>query len=431
MNKLFFLIVIIFSIKLSAQPVPLSIDTLSFAHFEANKFIFDMDSSLLPLFFQKFDSVVFFGQGRVNIVHIGGSHVQAGTFPHRVRQNLWNAFPDRVAGRGMIFPYSVVKNSNNPIDYTLSKQGNFTLSRNVQKAARKQLGVTGGAIFSRDTNASISFRWRVECPFVTTRIVIFGAPTRDSNYQNSCQLPINRVPVVVLDSTEYFPIAIDTILERYTYETAPFSGSFTVKLPGDSSCYFTLTGILLNNDLPGITYHSLGINGASVGSFLGCENFSRDLACLQPDLVIFGLGINDAAASNFDSLEFKNNYLLLVEKIKEVNPRCAFVFITNNDSYRKIGRRKYKVNHHGLAVEQQMYRLAAQTKGAVWDQFHIMGGLTSMSQWQEQHLAQHDKVHFTYKGYQLLGDLFFNAFLSAAHDCRVAFSEKGKIPTVF
>ena len=36
-----------------------------------------------------------------------------------------------------------------------------------------------------------------------------------------------------------------------------------------------------------------------------------------------------------------------------------------------------------------------------------------MQKWQNKKLAQSDKIHFTVAGYQLIGDLFFNAFMEA------------------
>jgi hypothetical protein len=47
----------------------------------------------------------------------------------------------------------------------------------------------------------------------------------------------------------------------------------------------------------------------------------------------------------------------------------------------------------------------------VWDMFSVMGGLNSIVLWQNNGLAQRDKVHFTRRGYLTLGDLFFNALM--------------------
>ena len=184
-------------------------------------------------------------------------------------------------------------------------------------------------------------------------------------------------------------------------------------LPCRSGQQFTVSGIYLGNNHPGISYHSIGVNGASVPDYLRCRNFVRDLRLLRPDVVVFGIGINDAVPVTFDTAAFRRNYLALVDSIRIVNPDCAFIFITNNDSYVKVGRRKYNVNPNGLLARQVFYRLAKDTDGAVWDQFEVMGGLRSMELWRQADLAQTDRVHFTLAGYQLVGNLFYNALIKA------------------
>jgi lysophospholipase L1-like esterase len=137
---------------------------------------------------------------------------------------------------------------------------------------------------------------------------------------------------------------------------------------------------------------------------------------LHPDMVIFGIGINDAAAPDFDTVAFRANYLSLIDSIRSVNPDCAFVFLTNNDSFRAVRRKRrthYEVNRNGLLAREVFYRLADDCSGAVWDQFEIMGGLKSMDAWYKEKLAQKDRIHFTIAGYQLIGNLFSNALFDA------------------
>ena len=183
-------------------------------------------------------------------------------------------------------------------------------------------------------------------------------------------------------------------------------------MPGE----FTLQGVLLENGLPGISVHGVGVNGASVPSYLRCDDFERDLRLIRPDLIIFGIGINDAADKDFDVSMFKRNYDELIRVIKRVNPDCALLFVTNNDSYKrvKVSKKKtrYEVNPNGLLVEQAFMELGKKHNAAVWDQFDVMGGLRSMQDWEYAGLAQKDKVHFTSDGYKLIGDLLYNAFIS-------------------
>ena len=146
-------------------------------------------------------------------------------------------------------------------------------------------------------------------------------------------------------------------------------------------------------------------------SYLSCLDFARDLDKVQPDLVIFGIGVNDAAADDFSPTAFIRDYSQLISIIKQKSPHCALLFITNNDTYKKVRRNNYRCNANGETAEQAFIDLGRRHNAGVWDQFHIMGGLGSMKLWQNEKLAQNDKIHFTQKGYAILGDLLYNALI--------------------
>lgn len=407
-RKIIFLFCLLMSLAicpLSAQMEKRPLDTLEFANFEADTFAFDLQNSRLLPFFQKFDEVVNTGEGNVNILHLGSSHVQAGTLSHTIRRNLLLSYPHLTARRGMIFPYSAANKCNNPADYKVKRSCEFQLIRNVYQEHPTPLGATGIAVYVQGQPAEIKITLNDEdLEFCTNRIIVLG----ESNDGKV-------VPWIRVDTTYYYPVIKDPDLRRFVFDVKDFTDSFTVVMPCDSSQRFTLTGVFLDNDSPGLTFHSIGVNGADLDDYLRCPYFEMDMELLQPDMVIFGIGINDANSDNFDSLTFKNRYLQLIQRIQKVNPECAFVFITNNDSYKKISRRNYAVNKNNLQVREVFYRLADLTQGAVWDQFDIMGGLKSMDKWRQHGYAQTDRIHFTVKGYKLLGDLFFNAFVDA-HD---------------
>ena len=81
-----------------------------------------------------------------------------------------------------------------------------------------------------------------------------------------------------------------------------------------------------------------------------------------------------------------------------------------------VKKKKYAVNTNGKVVQEAFLELGKKYDAAVWDQFYIMGGLESMKAWEKAKLAQKDKVHFTADGYQLMGDLLYNAFLESYMD---------------
>lgn len=375
-----------------------------FAHFEKNQLLFPGDSLPMERFFQKMDSVVFLGEGNVSIMHIGGSHVQAGVFTQQFRDNLLSISTDLIGGQDFVFPFSAGK-TNNPSHFMVNYTGEWSYCRNaVRRENDKRMGLAGAAVSTSDSCASISIITRERYPS-------YNPPTYD----------FNKVTVIGFsDSLETVPY-VSYKGNRIEGAHNEWQSSFVFNLPTytDSICIlfdtipidFTITGILLENGMSGISIHGIGVNGASVPSYLRCDDFERDLTLIKPDLVIFSIGINDASEKWFEKRLFKQNYEELIRIIYNVNPECALLFITNNDSFKKIKKNRYEVNTNGLVVEDAFMELGKKYNAAVWDQFEIMGGLKSMAEWEKADLAKKDKIHFTNDGYKLLGDLLYNALI--------------------
>lgn len=389
--------------------------SFDFIQYDANHLVIEGDSVALRNFARKWWRLLESGKGNITVMQIGASHVQGGSFPHQIRRDLimgacralnvndnpYATFP--VGPRGMLFPYSAAQKCNNPFDYKVFRSRPLELTRNVYKEPEARLGLCGIAVTARDSIAEVGIMMNErDIAFTTNEITVFG------------ESPDNVVPRLRLSVSEtkgelLEPDSIDPAGRRFIYHTDLKFDTITIIMPCSQGQSFTLTGILLDNDLPGITFHSIGVNGASVNDYLKkCPYLKQDLALVKPDLVIFGIGINDAAGTTFDSVAFRKKYLSLVDSIRTVSPECAFIFITNNDSYRSSGRKRIN-NDHGPMARDAFYRIARQCGGAVWDQFEIMGGLESIVKWNENELAARDKVHFTRKGYQLLGDMLSNA----------------------
>lgn len=395
---------------LAAQSLPLvkPVPNHAFAHFDRNKIVYPGDSLAMERFFQKMDSVVFLGEGNVSIMHIGGSHVQAGVFTQQFRDNLLSISSDLMGGQNFVFPFSA-GGTNNPSHFIVRSTGFWNYCRNaVRRETDKRMGLAGAAITTTDSLATVSIVTREKTPtnltpdFVFNKVTVIGFSETE-----------NVTPVLSYDGSVMHGI-YDEWKSTYTFELPDFTDSICIlfdSVPGE----FTLTGVLLENDMPGISVHGVGVNGASVPSYLRCDDFERDLELIKPDLIIFGIGINDAAEKDFEKWVFKKNYDELIQVIRRVNPDCALLFMTNNDSYKrmKVKRKtRYEVNTNGKIVQDAFMEMGQVYNAGVWDQFDIMGGLKSMQAWENAGLAKKDKVHFTNEGYKLLGDLFYNALIT-------------------
>lgn len=386
----------------SAQDDVLEAQQYPFINYNANILHYDTASPTLQKFFKKWRRVQNTHQGNLNIVHIGGSHVQAGCFPNTVRCNILTKTPDLIGPRGLIFPYSAAAKCNNPADYRVHCPQPIILTRNVYKEHTYPLGACGIAVTASNEPTEMA--------------IVLNEPQIDYHVDHIVLLGQSNqgiVPRLRLNEREIYPSYIDQLTDRYIYNLGCEADSFNIIIPCQEGDTFTVNGIYLDNRRDGISYHSIGVNGAAVPDYLRCRNFVRDLRLLHPDAVIFGIGINDAAAPDFDTAIFRQNYLDLVDSIRSVNPDCAFIFVTNNDSFRKTGKKRYKVNGNGLLARDVFYRLANDTDGAVWDQFEVMGGMESMDKWRKAGLAQNDRVHFTNAGYCVIGNLLSDALLQA------------------
>jgi len=173
----------------------------------------------------------------------------------------------------------------------------------------------------------------------------------------------------------------------------------------------SLEGVLFRPADPnGVRYHAVGVNGAATHSYLKAVRFESQLRELPPDVVVFGLGINDAHKSRgeFDTLAYELRYDSLVDAVRRVNPHAQFIWLTNNDALYKGAN-----NPHGILVQRAMRRLAAKHHGAVFDFFALMGGYGSVRRWMANDWARPDGIHLSQIGYQAHADWFASAFTKA------------------
>ncbi|MCK5846458.1 MAG: hypothetical protein KAG84_03395 [Bacteroidales bacterium] len=369
----------------------------SMIRYDSNKLKIEGESTNFNTFNAKLAKLVSDGEGRINIVQYGGSHIQADVFSGESRIRFQSFEGGQNGGRGFVFPYRLA-HTNTPYGYYFRYSGKWESCRNTQKKKNCNMGMAGISATTFDSLSSLT---------------LLIEPNNDIDYN------FNSIKIYHNTDSSSFEIMIDSNLwstkklfreEGYTeFHLKKYTDSLNINFVqlDSSQTHFQLFGMNIVNEYPGIVYHNMGINGAATSSFLRSNRMTKDLKSIKPDMVIFGIGINDAYGKNFHQNKFEKNYDSLVARVLEANPNCAIIFATNNDSY----YRKRYVNRNGITVQESMYKLAKKHNAAVWDMFEIMGGLNSVVLWQRAHLSKRDKVHFTRTGYILLGDLLFEAII--------------------
>jgi lysophospholipase L1-like esterase len=371
------------------------VNPYNFVRNDLNQMHYPGDRVAIDNFYAKLEKLVTTGEGRINIVHIGGSHIQAGTYSGQMRNRLQTLNGDMNAGWGFMFPYRISR-TNSPFGYYIRYTGSWQSMRNVESRKTGVLGVGGISATTNAEKAEMTILLEKEntIDYRFNKLRIF--------YQNTAGNYTISIDTALIDKEEKKEGYIDFMLKT---RVDSLNIVFTKK-PGSTGS-FTLFGMSAESGPNGIVYNSIGVNGAHVPAYLRCQLFTEQLAALNPDLVILGIGINDAYTRRFSKERFEALYDELISEIRKAAPEAAIIFTTNNDSYLY---RRY-VNRNGEEVKQSMYKMAQLYGAGVWDMYSVMGGLNSIVMWQKNGLAQSDRIHFTREGYLLLADLFFSALI--------------------
>ena len=386
--------------------------TYPFIEVQCNQFqFFGNESPNWMVLNRELSQMIESGKGKLNFYHIGGSHLQADIYSHDFRTFLQSNWPGLSGERGLVFPYNLA-HTNNPSNYDFSSPNTWRGYRSVtQRSEDFDYGLSGAAITCADSLVVINFkhlRTLVKPPFDRLRI-----------YHNTGEFPyelnFGDQELLVTDVAHYPEMGYTEV--RFSDHLDSLDLLFVKKI--NTPFALELFGFEFLNDLPGITHTAIGINGASLPTYLANTNFSRDLQLRPPDLFILSVGTNDAHCSYdaFDPLVYKANLEKLILQILESNPNCAILLTVPNDDYYM---RKYP-NRNTARQREVIFQLAAQYQMAVWDFYGIMGELGSSKTWKTAGLMQADYVHFTGTGYHLKGTLLIEAFkknLSSLHNLR-------------
>lgn len=422
----------------------------------------------LQPFYQKLAALQASKNGKLNIVHIGDSHIQADLFSGTVRTKLQEQFGN--GGRGFIFPHSLAKTNGSGDIRFLSNQS-WESQRNIYPDNGNPVGLSGIALFTKATDFAIEMQVRnatyafnklkiitpqnqkmfdvaltsktikieSEIPKNILHLIKNGeslsviaekygvsiSQIKKENGLKSSQIragkklkiPSNEKVKKVIERSEFIPL--ETIQKEGFYEFV--SDSLVQKIyiiPTLNQSDFALNGLVLENNNPGIIYHSIGVNGAKCSDFNKFPLFFEQLTVLQPDLVILSLGTNES----FDKLitaDFNQQLLLMIDSIIAKNPVTAILITTAPPSQFK---RKFP-NTFVADYTKQIINQAEEKNYAVWDMFSNFGGLFGINQLVKDGLIGGDRVHYTKTGYERQGQLLTEALLESLTEIKEKVSE--------
>lgn len=394
---------------------------------------------------------------KVNIVHIGDSHIQADFFSGRVRSLIQEQFGN--GGLGFTFPYQLARtNSNNFVRY--SSNSDWENRRNIYPVNGAKVGLSGIALSSTAKDAVIKVDLR-ESKFAFTKVKLFtpnneltyrvGITDRDVNLTNTTVAKtsshkiksgeslsgiakkysttvahlkqLNKLKSTNIQAGKTLVIPTKEV-ERPQIATSVFQPvhyskqktCFAFDFPNATAQFYLyseaqntsndINGIVLENDQAGIVYHTIGVNGARYSDYNKYPLFFDQLEGLEADLVIISMGTNEAF-DKIDGESFKTEINRFLKEVKSKNPQASILVTSPPPSYFSKGN----PNTVASTLANEIIINGVDQKYAIWDMYYNLGGTLGLPYLIEEQMLAKDLVHYTIKGYEYTGTLFYEGLM--------------------
>lgn len=464
MHKIYFLIsFLLFSYAIKAQEVDssfveidsVSVDSLS----TIDGPLALINPNALIRFYKKVEQLKLRDSVRkINIIHVGDSHIQADLMTNVVREQLQKEFGN--AGRGLVFPYNLAK-TNGPWDVRFSSNGVFSSIRNVSSVTTANIGLTGILLQAKSADFAIELNAKeVDNYFTTIKILTpdnvasFDLATAEKTITFESQVPktithkiktgdvlgtiANKYNVSItalkranglksntiragktlkiptnekqnrrISRSEFIPLEIKKDAYSHFYESERLLDKIYL-IPNKEEQEFELNGVILENGKSGILYHNSGVNGATFSDYNKYPLFFEQLKVLEPDVLVLSFGTNESFG-NLKAEDFIAELDLFILNARKQNPLVEIIIATPPPS---LFKRKYP-NTFVADYSRRIVDLALSRGVAVWDLYSEMGGLYGIDQNSKAGIIGGDKVHYTKAGYEKQGNLLAKAIMEA------------------
>ncbi len=183
-----------------------------------------------------------------------------------------------------------------------------------------------------------------------------------------------------------------------------------------------LFGVVLEREVPGVVYDTLGANGATIRHLarFDRESWMDSLRQRRPDLVILNFGTNESRYAGLSFAAYARDYREVIRRVREAVPGAAILIMAPMD-------RGVRGSGGGIATDESIPRLVAAQRViartervAFFDTYAAMGGSGTMADWygRSPRLVAGDFTHPTHPGAAVLGDLLVDALLKGYPDLR-------------
>ncbi|MEX1241478.1 MAG: GDSL-type esterase/lipase family protein [Cyclobacteriaceae bacterium] len=354
----------------------------------------------LEKFFEGLYQLQLANDRKINIVHIGDSHIQADYMTSVIRRNFHRHFGN--AGRGLIVPLRVAR-TNEPNNFKTVSDHLWESKRCVFPDQPLPIGIGGVTIETKDPEANLQiFMNDLWLDYSFNQLTLFyekDETSFDFSIRDVQGTELGRISNGFRDSSRNHALI--------NWENGINAVSIQPMKANPEQSRAILYGVVLENSLKGVLYHTIGVNGAKYKHYNEAARFAEQTAALQTDLFIISLGTNESIDYPYMDRSFSAQINELLSSLRAKNPMAAFILVTPQDVF----RRRNKPNPGITEVRDEIIQYAVENGLAFYDLYRAMGGEHSAKTWRDNALLGADGIHLTKDGYEYQGNLFYHALL--------------------
>lgn len=213
------------------------------------------------------------------------------------------------------------------------------------------------------------------------------------------ELSVDGAPIATVDTDG------ESGLGAYQYAATPGVHQYTARTL--SAAPVRLFGWVAQNQA-GVTYETLGINGAQASLLLEWNSavLASELMSRDPALVVLAYGTNEALSRTWTPEEYSASLTAIIQRLRAALPLASILLIGPPDCEYRLRGRLTPFPHLDQVIEIQR-EVARENGCAFWDWRAAMGGPGSVRQWVQAGLGQGDYTHLTGSGYRMTGETLF------------------------
>jgi lysophospholipase L1-like esterase len=333
-------------------------------------------------------------QNVTRILHYGDSHVASGLLTGPLRASFQRDLGD--AGPGFVFggrPWSWYK----PYAASITASSGWHIGGlgQTQQATDSRYGVSGVSFSANAPDETITLT--ANCKLFDIYLL---------------KQPAGGLLDVYLDDTRWrrVSVASDRVETSYLQVTAQSEGPHTIQIRTLTAGQVRVLGIVAETGTSGVEYDVLGINGARAYRPLewDFQILASNLARRRPSLIIVSYGSNEVNDPDLDIAEYQTRFSGLLHRFRLAAPQASLLVIAPPDRA-VLAHGIWRSQPNMPALVEAQRRAAFSERAAFWNLFRAMGGAGSAERWANKPVAlvQHDRVHLTRTGYQLVADSLY------------------------